>query len=44
MTNNFQWPKLRKMKYRFGHLKLVFGICLGFGDWDLRFGDSPGNS
>jgi hypothetical protein len=32
------------MKSHFGHLEMVFGIYLGFGDWDLRFGNSFGNS
>ena len=31
--------KIRNLKQsRFGHWRLVFGIYLGFGIWDLEFG------
>jgi hypothetical protein len=36
--------QIKKKRYRFGHLELMFGIYLGFGDGGLRFGDSFGNS
>jgi hypothetical protein len=29
--------RIQKMKILFGHLELVFGIYLGFGNCDLEF-------
>jgi hypothetical protein len=37
ITNKFQWSKFQTEEKRFDHLKLKFGIYLGFAIWYLEF-------
>jgi hypothetical protein len=37
ITNKFQWSKFQTEERRFGHLRLKFGIYLGFAIWYLEF-------
>jgi len=42
ITDKFQWSKFQTEEKRFGHLRLKFGIYLGFAIWNFNSVWFPG--